>query len=164
MNEALATDCPKCSFKLPAPAPVCPKCGVIFAKWMPERRKVYPAQVVVSTTLLSESFITLGPVYTLTTNMKGTLDAAAKKLGVDVQAISNTEVLSVAIFGDSVANFQAFPVAFAVCVEQLKRQAASIGADAVIGIQMNFDLDRSALGLSAFTMQLFGTAVRRVGT
>ena len=164
MNETFATDCPKCNFKLPAPAPVCPKCGVIFAKWTPERRKVYPAQVVVSTTLLSEPFTTLGPVYTLTTNMKGTLDAAAKKLGVDVQAISNTEVLSAAIFGDSVANFQAFPVAFAVCVEQLKRQAASIGADAVIGVQMNFDLDRSALGLSAFTMQLFGTAVRRAGT
>jgi uncharacterized protein YbjQ (UPF0145 family) len=96
--------------------------------------------------------------------MKGTLDAAAKKLGVDVQAISNTEVLSAAIFGDSVANFQAFSVAFAVCVEQLKRQAASMGGDAVIGIQMNFDLDRSALGLSAFTMQLFGTAVRRTDT
>jgi hypothetical protein len=37
--------------------------------------------------------------------MKGTLDAAAKKLGIDVQAISNTEILSAAIFGDSVANF-----------------------------------------------------------
>jgi uncharacterized protein YbjQ (UPF0145 family) len=134
---------------------------VIFAKWSLDKRRVYPAQVVVSTTLLSEPFTTVGPVYAVTTNMKGTLDAAAKKLGIDIQAVSSEELLSSAVFGDSVANFQAFPVAFTVCVEQLKRQAANMGADAVIGIQMNFDIDRSHSGLSAFTMQLFGTAVRR---
>jgi uncharacterized protein YbjQ (UPF0145 family) len=94
--------------------------------------------------------------------MQGVLDAAAKRLGIDIRAVSDREVLSALTLGDSVANFQSFPIAFAVCVEQLKRQAAALGGDAVIGIQMNFDLDRSGIGLSAFTMQLFGTAVRRV--
>jgi uncharacterized protein YbjQ (UPF0145 family) len=95
--------------------------------------------------------------------MSGTLDAAAKKLGIDIRAISEGELMSALVFGDSSANFKAFPVAFAVCSEQLRRQAASMGGDAVVGVQMNFDLDRSGIGLSAFTMQLFGTAVRRLG-
>jgi len=164
MNSSLASDCPKCSFQLPAPAPMCPKCGIVFAKWAPEKRKVYPSQVTVSTTLLSEPFTTIGPVYAITTNQQGTLDAAAKKMGIDIRAVSDWEFLSALSYGDSVASFQSFPVAFAVCIEQLKRQAANLGADAVIGIQMNFDLDRSGIGLSVFTMQLFGTAVRRTST
>jgi len=110
MNSVLASDCPKCSFQLPAPAAACPKCGIVFAKWYPEKRKVYPSQVVVSTTLLSEPFTTIGPVYALTTNMQGTLDAAAKKLGIDIRAVSDWEVLSALTFGDSVAMAQSLRI------------------------------------------------------
>ena len=63
---------------------------------------------------------------------------------------------------DSLANYKAFPVAFAVCTEELRRQAAGLGCDAVIGVRMNFDLDRSGIGLQVFDMQLYGTAVRRI--
>ncbi len=83
------------------------------------------------------------------------------KLGLDVRAITGEEVMGAFLLGDSVANFQAFPLAFTVCVEQLKRQCAALGGNAVLGMQMNFDLDRSGGGLSVFTMQLFGTAVKR---
>ena len=154
--------CPKCGQRLASPHDsTCQRCGLIFAKWMPERRKLYPSQIIVSTTRLAESFETVAPVYAITTNQKGVLDQAAKRLGLDTRAITESELLSSLFLGDSVANYQAFPIAFAVCVEQLKIQAAALGCDAVIGIQMNFDLDRSGIGLSIFTMQLFGTAVRR---
>ncbi len=156
-----ATDCPKCGFHNPAPVASCGKCGVIFARYSPEKQRVPAGQVVVSTATISEPFDTIGPVYAVTTNMKGVLDAAARKLGIDLQAVSDSEVMSALVLGDSVANYQAFPIAFAVCVEQLKRQAARLGADAVVGVKMNFDLDRSGVGLMAFTMQLIGTAVRR---
>ena len=153
--------CPKCGFDIGRPAPDCPKCGILFAKFTPERKKVYASQVIVSTTMLSEPVETIGPVYAVTTNREGVLDRAAKQLGIDIRAIQGDEVVSALIFGDSVANFRAFPVAFKVCTEQLRREALALGADAVIGVRMNFDLDRSGVGLMAFTMQLFGTAVRR---
>ena len=161
MNDSVATDCPKCGFRHTSAVPACAKCGIVFARFSPEKRRVYAGQVVVSTESLSEPVDTIGPVYAVTTNLKGVLDAAARKLGIDTRAVTDSEVLSALVFGDSVANFQAFPIAFAVCVEQLKRQAAAQGGDAVIGLRMNFDLDRSGIGLSAFTMQLYGTAVRR---
>lgn len=45
MNE---TDCQKCGFRLAAPAPDCPKCGVIFAKWPSEQRETAPKTISVT--------------------------------------------------------------------------------------------------------------------
>ena len=45
MNE---TDCPKCGFRLAAPAPYCPKCGVIFAKWPLEIREPAPKPISIT--------------------------------------------------------------------------------------------------------------------
>ncbi len=153
--------CPKCGFAIGSPSPECPKCGILFAKFAPERKKLYASEVVVSTESLSEPFETIGPVYTVTTNRGSVLDMAARDLGIHSQAIGGGEIVSALVFGDSVANFKAFPIAFKVCTESLKKQAAALGGDAVIGVRMNFDLDRSGVGIMAFTMQLFGTAVRR---
>jgi uncharacterized protein YbjQ (UPF0145 family) len=161
MSMFAATTCPKCGFQHPAPTEVCGKCGVVFARFSPEKVRIYAGQVIVSTTTLSEPFTTLGPVYAITTNVHGVLEAAAKKLGIEIEAIGTFEFLSAIQLGDSVVKLEAIPVAFTVCVEQLKREAAKIGGDAVVGMRMNYDLDRSGGGIQAFTMQLFGTAVRR---
>ncbi len=156
--------CPKCSFQSPDGVDTCPKCGVIFARYSAEKTRVPSAQVLVSTTMISEPFAVIAPVYALATNKHGQLDAAARKLGINVKSTTDFEVLSALVVGDSSANFQAFPVAWTVCVEQLKRQAASLGGDAVIGVRMVFETDRSGAGLSHFTMQVYGTAVRRKTT
>ncbi|MBP9946336.1 MAG: heavy metal-binding domain-containing protein [Vicinamibacteria bacterium] len=155
--------CPKCSFQLPAPSDSCPKCGVIFARFSAEKARVPAAQVVVSTTMISEPFSVLAPVYALATNKGGQLDAAARKLGINVKSTSDSEVLGALFLGDSSANYEAFPIAWHVCIEQLKRQAASLGGDAVVGVRMVFETDRSGIGLSHFTMHVYGTAVRRKG-
>lgn len=155
--------CPKCSFQLPAPADACPKCGVIFARYSAEKTRVPSSQVVVSTTMISEPFTVLAPVYSLATNKHGQLDGAAKKLGINVKSTSDTEVIGALFLGDSSANYQAFPVAWQICIEHLKRQAASLGGDAVVGVQMAFETDKSGMGLSHFTMHVYGTAVRRKG-
>ena len=155
--------CPKCSFQLPAPSDSCPKCGVIFARFSAEKARVPAAQVVVSTTMISEPFSVLAPVYALATNKGGQLDAAARKLGINVKSTSDSEVLGALFLGDSSANYEAFPIARHVCIEQLKRQAASLGGDAVVGVRMVFETDRSGIGLSHFTMHVYGTAVRRKG-
>jgi uncharacterized protein YbjQ (UPF0145 family) len=155
--------CPKCSFQLPAPADACPKCGVIFARYNAEKTRVPTAQVVVSTTMISEPFTVLAPVYALATNKHGQLDGLAKKLGINVKATTDAEVFSALFLGDSSANYHSFPVAWLICIEHLKRQTASLGGDAVIGVQMAFETDRSGIGLSHFTMHVYGTAVRRKG-
>jgi len=153
--------CPKCSFQLPAPADSCPKCGVIIARYNAERTRVPSAQVVVSTTMISEPFSVLAPVYSLATNNHRQLDSAARKLGINVKSTTDFEIMAALFTGDSSANYQAFPIAWTVCIEQLKRQAASLGGDAVVGVRMEFETDRSGVGLSHFTMHAYGTAVRR---
>lgn len=158
MNE-----CPKCHAPVVSGADSCAKCGVILAKFSTEKARVYSSQVIVSTAVLHEPFSTVGPVYAVTTNRGGVLDRSAAKLGINVSGIGASDVFSAVLFGDSLANYKALPVAFAVCVEQLKRQAAAMGADAVIGVRMNFDLDRSGIGMQIFDMQLIGTAVKRGG-
>jgi uncharacterized protein YbjQ (UPF0145 family) len=117
--------------------------------------------VIVSTDRLYEPFQTISPVYTVITNRGRVLDDAAKALGIDVRSFSGADLLSGLVMGDSVADYRLFPIAFTVCVEALKRGAAARGANAVIGLRMNFDLDKGGSGLQFFTMQLFGTAVRR---
>lgn len=155
------TVCPKCSFQLPAPADSCPKCGVIIARFNAEKTRVPSAQILVSTTMISESFTVIAPVYALATNKGGQLDAAARKLGINVKSTADTELLGALFLGDSSANYEAFPVAWHVCIEQLKRQASALGGDAVVGVRMVFETDRSGIGLSHFTMHVYGTAVRR---
>jgi uncharacterized protein YbjQ (UPF0145 family) len=161
MSPVVATTCPKCGFQHTAPTEVCAKCGVVFARFAPEKVRISAGQVVVSTTTLSEPFTTLGPVHAVTTDNHGVLTAAAKKLGIEMEAIGAFEFLSAMQPGEARVKLEAIPVAFTVCVEQLKREAAKIGGDAVVGMRMNYDLDRTGSGIQAFTMQLFGTAVRR---
>jgi uncharacterized protein YbjQ (UPF0145 family) len=153
--------CPKCNFDVEAGATSCPRCGVIFAKLGRDKQRISPSQIVVSTIQLSEPFRTIGPVYAMTTNKHGILDQAARELGIDFTALTSDEFFSALVLGDSTANVHALPVAWTVCLEYLRRQASRLGADAIIGLQMNYDVDRSGGGFTVFTMQLYGTAVRR---
>ena len=51
-----------------------------------------------------------------------------------------------------------FDRAFYIGVAELKLRAAEIGANAIVGIRMDFDLDTTNFG--AFYLQIYGTAVR----
>ena len=106
---------------------VCPKCGVIFARYAPVKSRVPTAQIDVSTTLISEPFTVIAPVYALATNKHGQLDGAAKKLGITVSSTADSEVFAALFLGDSSANYRSFPIAWQICIEHLKRQAASLG-------------------------------------
>jgi hypothetical protein len=43
MSPNVATNCPKCGFQHPAPTEVCAKCGVIFARFAPDKARVVAA-------------------------------------------------------------------------------------------------------------------------
>ena len=51
-----------------------------------------------------------------------------------------------------------FDRAYYICVAELKRRAAELGGDAVVGMRMDYDLDTSNFG--AFYLQMYGTAVK----
>lgn len=51
-----------------------------------------------------------------------------------------------------------FEKAFFVAVEELKVRATMVGADAVIGMRQDIDLDTN--GFQFFYLQMYGTAVK----
>jgi uncharacterized protein YbjQ (UPF0145 family) len=51
-----------------------------------------------------------------------------------------------------------FDSAFFVAVEELKLRAARIGADAIVHMRQDIDMDTS--GMQYFYLQMYGTAVR----
>ncbi len=57
-------------------------------------------------------------------------------------------------------NHKNFEAAFFIAVEELKKKAFLLGADAVIGMRHDFDLDTN--GFQHFYLQIYGTAVKFV--
>lgn len=51
-----------------------------------------------------------------------------------------------------------FEPAFYIGVEELKKRAIRLGADAIVGLRLDFDLDTS--GFQYFYLQMYGTAVK----
>ena len=51
-----------------------------------------------------------------------------------------------------------FDAAYYIAVEELKRRAFLVGADAIVGLNADFDLDTN--GFQYFYLQVYGTAVR----
>ncbi len=163
---AVPTTCPKCGFRLLAPAEACPKCGVVFARLAGPRHAVRPRDVVVTTGDLHCEYDVLGPVYCQVSNkglFSNQLDQLADKYGIprsSTEAAPGTLVF--AIFLDEwPVGQQNFQRAFLVCVEELKRQTIKLGGDAIVWLRQDIDLDTS--GFQFFYMQAYATAVRRRG-
>jgi len=158
------TSCPKCGFISAAAIDSCPQCGVIFAKFAPEKRKIVPSTVRITTGDIKEDYEILKPVFFSVSN-KGVFSSQLKKLAkkhniVGVSAQGRGADLLWIFAGEWPVEHQDFPIAFVVCLEELKVQAASIGGDAVIWLRQDIDLDTS--GFQFFFMQAYGTAVRTI--
>lgn len=62
------------------------------------------------------------------------------------------------LYGEFSVGQNDFDKAFFIAVEELKKRAARMGADAVIGMRQDIDLDTNAF--TYFYLQMYGTAVR----
>jgi hypothetical protein len=62
------------------------------------------------------------------------------------------------IYGEWSAGQNDFEKAFFVAVQELKERAGKMGADAIIGMRQDIDLDTNAF--QSFYLQMYGTAVR----
>lgn len=156
--------CPKCGFVLVGRLDSCPKCGVIFAKFSTTKRKVLPSTVRVTTGDIREEYEILQPVYYSVSN-KGLFSSQLKKLVkkhniITPQTAGHGTDLFWMFAGEWPVEYQDFPLAFAVCLEELKIQSASLGGDAIIWLRQDVDLDTN--GFQFFYMQAYGTSVSTV--
>ena len=62
------------------------------------------------------------------------------------------------VWGEFCVGESAFELAFFIAVEELKKRAAMLGADAVVYMRQDVDLDTEVL--QYFYLQMYGTAVK----
>lgn len=62
------------------------------------------------------------------------------------------------LWGQGMVSQALWSDAFYISLEEMKKRAVLIGADAIVGMKMDIDLDTNALQF--FYMQMYGTAVR----
>jgi hypothetical protein len=74
------------------------------------------------------------------------------------QASSSGNIEWGCVWGEYCLGESAFEFAFYITVEELKKRAAMLGADAVVYMRQDIDLDTEVL--QYFYLQMYGTAVK----
>lgn len=168
--------CPHCgAYSMHDLGKTCPNCGADLQEKpaiSEEEVEEQARTIVVSTGELGKSYEVLGPVYFHITN-KGIFSSQFNKLEkvyrkkIDEWNKSGQAVGLETGFGDLVlalgvgewsAGHNLFDKAFFIAVEELKRRAALIGADAITFLRQDIDLDTR--GFQYFYLQMYGTAVK----
>jgi len=124
-------------------------------------------QMIVTTGDLKESYEVIGPVYFQVSN-KGFFSSALEKLSKQYKddlaklkkggQVSEQKADWGFLYGEWSAGQNDFDRAFFIAVEELKKRAKMLGADAVIAMRQDIDLDTS--GFQYFYLQMYGTAVK----
>jgi hypothetical protein len=124
--------------------------------------------VTVCTTDLHQEYEIIGPVYFQVSN-KGLFSSQLGKLkkaySEDIAASKKGGQIGEAkidwgfLYGEYSAGQSDFEHAFFIAVQELKKRAAMLGADAVVGMRQDIDMDTNAF--QYFYLQMYGTAIRR---
>ena len=134
----------------------------IKKKW--ENRDTFP----VTTADIDTPYEVIGPVFFQTSN-KGLFSSAYGRLAKEyrdeldkrrIDGMFSPTYIDWGFFtglGWSVGQND-FDPAFYIAVEELKRRAIALDADAIVGLKVDFDLDTN--GFQFFYLQSYGTAVR----
>ena len=126
------------------------------------------SDIFVTTADIKENYQVIGPVYFQVSN-KGMFSSALSKLVKQYEG----EILNMKrsgqmnevdrvdwgfLYGEYSVEQSDFEKAFFVAVEELKKRAALLGADAIVGMRQDVDLDTD--GFQFFYLQMYGTAVK----
>lgn len=126
-----------------------------------------PKEMKVTTGELNRPYEVIGPVYFSVSNkgMFGSqLSSLMKKYKADLDEMKKSGSLNEFradwgfLYGEFSAGQNDFDKAFFISVEELKKRAAIVKADAIIGMRQDIDLDTN--GFTFFYLQMYGTAVR----
>ncbi|MCE2401455.1 heavy metal-binding domain-containing protein [Candidatus Poribacteria bacterium] len=125
------------------------------------------SNIVVTTGDINQDYQIIGPVYFQISN-KGIFSNALSKLVKQYEA----EIVDMKrsgqmgedradwgfLYGEWSVGQSDFEKAFFVSVEELKKRAALLGADAIISMRQDIDLDTNSF--QYFYLQMYGTAVK----
>ena len=124
-------------------------------------------KIIVTTCDLKEDYEIIGPVYFQVSN-KGIFSSAyselVRKYSNKIAEMKRSGNLSKEkadwgfLYGEWSVGQKDFEKAFYIAVEELKKKAALLDADAIIGMRQDIDLDTN--GFSYFYLQMYGTAVK----
>ena len=127
------------------------------------------SDIIVTTGDLKRDYEVIGPVYFQVSN-KGIFSSALSVLvtqySKELQQLKNNGALSEErsdwgfLYGEYSVGQSDFEKAFYIAIQELKKRAAILQADAIIGMRQDIDLDTN--GFTFFYMQMYGTAVRFV--
>lgn len=123
--------------------------------------------ITVTTGDIREDYDIIGPVYFQVSN-KGLFGSALSRLVPQYQeqikkmkasgTMSQDRSDWGFLYGEWSVGQSDFEKAFFIAVEELKKRAKMVGADAIIGLRQDIDLDTN--GFAFFYLQMYGTAVR----
>jgi hypothetical protein len=125
------------------------------------------SRIVVTTGDLKEPYSILGPVYYQISNkgiFSSQLSKMIKQYAAEIEALKRQGQIQPAqmdwgfLIGEWSAGQTDFDKAFFIAVQELKKRAALVGADAVVGMRQDIDLDTN--NFQYFYLQMYGTAVR----
>ena len=125
------------------------------------------SKVIVTTGDLKQDYEVLGPVYFQVSN-KGLFGSAlgnyVKKYQAEIQAMKRSGTMSQDrtdwrfLYGEWSVGQSDFEKAFFIATEELKKRGEMVGADAIIGMRQDIDMDTN--GFAYFYLQMYGTAVK----
>jgi len=126
--------------------------------------------IIVSTGDLKQNYEVIGPVYFQVSNkgvfglLGSNLSALVKQYNDEIQKMKSTGQLNSEkmdwgfLYGEWSVGANDFDKAFFISVQELKKRAALLGADAVICMRQDIDIDTN--GFAYFYLQMYGTAVK----
>ena len=126
------------------------------------------SEIIVSTSDLKQEYEVIGPVYFQVSN-KGLFSSALSKLvkqyKEELDQLRRNGLASKGnldwgfIYGEYSFGMQNdFDKAFYIAVKELQKRASIMGADAIIGMRQDIDMDTNQFQF--FYLQMYGTAVR----
>jgi hypothetical protein len=123
-------------------------------------------QIIVTTTNLDRPYTVVGPIYVQVNNrglFANAFNDLVNRYQSQIDALQQRGILSNyanygAVVGEGALGQGQFEKAFFVATQVLKKRAYLLGANAVIGMHQDIDIDTK--GIANFYMQMYGTAVR----
>ena len=126
-----------------------------------------PKEILVTTGDIREKYQIIGPVYFQVSN-KGMFSTPLGRLKKQYEAeiadlrkrgrIGDSQDDWGFIIGEWSVGQTDFELAFFIAVQELKKRAAMLGADAIVGMREDIDLD--TVEFAYFYLQMYGTAVK----
>ena len=123
--------------------------------------------IIVTTGDLRQAYEVIGPVFFQVSNkgiLSSQLSRLAKKYAEEIAQMREQGQIGESgsdwgfLVGEWSVGQSSFEQAFYIAVQELKKRAAMLKADAIVGMRQDIDLDTNAFQF--FYLQIYGTAVR----